>query len=204
MIGKYVESQEEEEIGQAKLEFWKYHICKGVGIDKVNIALDDEGINLFESCFECPEEELTKTINAQPAILAISIILYRLLQRNNIKPNIVTGHSLGEYSALVAASSLKFSDAVKLVRKRERYIQSVVPLGTGSMVAIISLNKNKIKNLIKKVSKFGIIEIVSYNSPYQIVISGEKNATKELLVLAEEYEEINIIFLKVVFPFISF
>jgi [acyl-carrier-protein] S-malonyltransferase len=133
----------------------------------------------------------------------MSIILYKLLQKNDINPDIIAGHSLGEYSALVAASSIKFKDAVKLVRKRGQYMQSATPLGTGFMAAIISLKKDKIEELIKKVSKFGIIEVANYNSPYQIVVSGKNEAIEKLLILGEEEEEINICPLKVSAPFHS-
>ena len=172
--------------------------------DEANIALKDEGFDLKKLCLEGPEEELTKTINAQPAVLTISIILYKLLQKNNINPSVVTGHSLGEYSALVAASSLEFEEAIRLVRKRGQYMQTTTPLGTGSMVAIISLKKDKIEELIKKVSKFGIIEIANYNSPYQIVVSGKSEVIDQLLILGEEEDEINIIPLKVSAPFHSY
>ena len=85
-------------------------------------------------------------------MLTMSIILYKLLQKNNINPGIVTSHSLGEYSALVAASSIEFKEAIRLVRKRGQYMQTATPFGTGSMAAIISLKKNKIEELIKKVN----------------------------------------------------
>jgi len=168
-----------------------------------NIALKDEEIDLKKLCIEGPEEELTKTINAQPAMLTISVILYKLLQKNNINPSIVTGHSLGEYSALVAASSIEFKEAVRLVRKRGQYMQIATPLNIGSMAAIISLKKDKIEELIKKVFKFGTIEIANYNSPYQIVVSGKKEVIDQLLLLGEEEEEINIVPLKVSAPFHS-
>jgi len=171
--------------------------------NQANIALNDEGVNLIKLCLEGPKEELTKTINAQPAVLTISIILYELLRKNNINPDIVTGHSLGEYSALVSASSIDFKEAVRLVRKRGQYMQSATPLGTGSMSAIISLKKDKIEELIKKVSKFGTIEIANYNSPYQIVVSGKIEVIKKLSILGEEEEEINIVPLKVSAPFHS-
>jgi len=171
--------------------------------DEANTALKDERVDLKKLCLEGPEEELTKTFNAQPAMLTTSIILYKLLQKNNINPDIVAGHSLGEYSALVAVSSIKFKDSVKLVRKRGQYMQSATPFGVGSMAAIISLKKDKIEELIKKVSKFGIIEIANYNSPYQIVVSGKSEAIKELLILGEEEKEINIYPLKVSAPFHS-
>ena len=169
-----------------------------------NIALKDEGFDLKKICLEGPEEELSKTINAQPAILTMSIILYKLLRKNNINPDMVAGHSLGEYSALVAASSIEFKEAIRLVRKRGQYVQTATPLGTGFMAAIISLKKDKIGELIKKVSKFGTIEIANYNSPYQIVVSGKSEVIEELLILGEEEEEeINVVPLKVSAPFHS-
>ncbi len=171
--------------------------------NEANIALKDEGVDLKKLCLEGPEEELTKTINAQPAMLTMSIILYKLLQKNNINPDIVAGHSLGEYSALVAASSIEFKEAVRLVRKRGQYMQTATPLGTGSMAAIISLQKDKIEELIKKVSKFGTIEVANYNSPYQIVVSGKSEVINKLLILGEKEEEINIVPLKVSAPFHS-
>jgi len=133
----------------------------------------------------------------------MSIILYKLLQKNNIDPGIVAGHSLGEYSALVAALSIEFKEAVKLVRKRGQYMQTATPFGIGSMAAIISLKKDKIEELIKKVSKFGTIEIANYNSPYQIVVSGKSEAIEKLLILGEKEEEVNIVPLKVSAPFHS-
>jgi [acyl-carrier-protein] S-malonyltransferase len=171
--------------------------------DEANLAFKDEGVDLKKLCIEGPEEELTKTINAQPAMLTMSIILYKLLQKNNINPDIVAGHSLGEYSALVAASSIQFKEAVRLVRKRGQYMQTATPLGYGSMAAMISLKKDKIEELIKKVSKFGTIEIANYNSPYQIVVSGKSEVIAKLLVLGEKEEEVNIVHLKVSAPFHS-
>jgi len=171
--------------------------------NEANTVLKDEDVDLKKLCIEGPEEELTKTINSQPAMLTISIILYKLLQKNNINPDIVAGHSLGEYSALVAASSIEFEEAIKLVRKRGQYMQTATPLGAGSMVAIISLQKDKIEELIKKASKFGTIEIANYNSPYQIVVSGKNEVIEKLLILGEEEEEVNVVPLKVSAPFHS-
>ncbi len=194
--------QGSQEVGMGKDLIKNYKEANEL-FNKANIALKDEGIDLKKLCLEGPEEELTKTINAQPAMLTISMILYKLLQKNNIIADVVAGHSLGEYSALVAASSIEFKEAVRLVRKRGQYMQTATPLGTGSMAAIISLKKNKIEELIKKVSKFGTIEIANYNSPYQIVVSGKSEVIDQLLVLGEEEEEINIVPLKVSAPFHS-
>jgi len=194
--------QGSQEVGMGKDLMKNYKEADEL-FDKANIALKDEEIDLKKLCLEGPEEELTKTINAQPAILTVSIILYKLLQKNNINPSIVAGHSLGEYSALVAASSVEFKEAVRLVRKRGQYMQTATPLKTGSMAAIISLKKDKIEELIKKVFKYGTIEIANYNSPYQIVVSGKKEVINKLLTLGEEEEEINIVPLKVSAPFHS-
>jgi len=194
--------QGSQEVGMGKDLIENYKEANEL-FNQANIALKNEEIDLRKLCLEGPEEELTKTINAQPAMLTISIILYKLLQKNNINPSVVAGHSLGEYSALVAASSIEFKEAVRLVRKRGQYMQTATPLGTGSMAAIISLKKDKIEELIKKVSKFGITEIANYNSPYQIVVSGKSEVIDQLLILGEEEEEISIVPLKVSAPFHS-
>ena len=194
--------QGSQEVGMGKDLIKKYKEANELFYE-ANIALKDEGFDLKTLCMEGPEEELTKTINSQPAMLTMSIILYKLLQKNNINPDIVAGHSLGEYSALVAASSIEFKDAVKLVRKRGQYMQTATPLGTGSMAAIISLKKDEIEELIKKASKFGTIEAANYNSPYQIVVSGKSEIINKLLILGEEEEEVNIVALKVSAPFHS-
>jgi len=194
--------QGSQEVGMGKDLIKNYKEANEL-FNEANIALKYEGIDLKKLCLGGPEEELTKTINAQPAVLTMSIILYKLLQKNNINPDVAAGHSLGEYSALVAASSIEFEEAIRLVRKRGQYMQSATPLGTGSMVAVISLKKYKLEELIKKVSKFGRIEIANYNSPYQIVVSGRSEVIDQLLILGEKEEEINIVSLKVSAPFHS-
>lgn len=194
--------QGSQEVGMGKDLIKNYKEAKEL-FNMANVALKNEEVDLKKLCLEGPEEDLTKTINVQPAVLTMSIILYKLLQKNNINPDIVAGHSLGEYSALVAASSIEFKEAVRLVRKRGQYMQTATPLGTGSMAAIISLQKDKIEELIKKASKFGTIEIANYNSPYQIVVSGKSEVINKLLILGEEEEEVNIVPLKVSAPFHS-
>jgi len=194
--------QGSQEVGMGKDLIKKYKEANEL-FDEANTALKDEEIDLRKLCLEGPEEELSSTVNSQPAILAISIILHKLLRKNCINPSIVAGHSLGEYSALVAASSIEFKEAIRLVRKRGQYMQTATPLGTGSMAAIISLKKDKIEELIKKVSKFGTIEVANYNSPYQIVVSGKSEVINKLLILGEEDEEVNVVPLKVSAPFHS-
>jgi len=194
--------QGSQEVGMGKDLIENYKEAEEL-FDQANSVLKDEEIDLKKLCLDGSEEELSSTVNSQPAILAISIILYKLLRKNNIKPDIVAGHSLGEYSALVAASSIRFKDAVKLVRRRGQYMQNATPLGIGSMAAIISFKKENMEELIKKVSDFGTIEIANYNSPYQIVVSGKSEVINKLLILGEEEEEINIVPLKVSAPFHS-
>src|SRR5579875_3709968 len=102
------------------------------------------GFPLSKLCFEGPEEELRKTENTQPAVLTVSVAAFRVLASQGHKPSLVAGHSLGEYSALVAAESLAFSDAVRLVRKRGEYMQEAVPQGVGAMAAILKLPEGKL------------------------------------------------------------
>src|ERR1700761_3667662 len=99
-------------------------------------------------CFEGPEEELRKTENTQPALLAVSIAAYRMLEEQGIRPRMVAGHSLGEYSALVAAGSLDFADALRLVRKRGRYMQEAVPQGVGAMAALLKLPEGTLDGIL--------------------------------------------------------
>lgn len=171
--------------------------------NKANEALKEERVDIGKICFEGPEEELKNTVNAQPAILTISTILYELLRKNKIKPSIVAGHSLGEYSALVASSAIKFEDAVKLVRKRGEFMQSATLEETGSMLAIIGLEKDEISKMCEKINDIGIVEIANHNSPTQIVVSGEIKALEKLSVMAKEKGARMAIPLKVSAPFHS-
>ena len=194
--------QGSQNIGMGKDLIEKYEEAKII-FEKANIALKEEGVDISKLCFEGPEEELKSTANAQPAILTISTILSALLEKNNIRPSVVAGHSLGEYSALVASSAIKFDKAVKLVRKRGEYMQDATPLGTGSMLAIIGLEEVEIIKLCKNVSSYGIIEITNYNSPTQIVVSGEIKPLEKLSELARARGAKKVIPLKVSAPFHS-
>ncbi|MGL5514735.1 MAG: ACP S-malonyltransferase, partial [Sporomusa sp.] len=128
------------------------------------------GISITDMCFNGPDEELKKTFNTQPAILTVSIACFEVLKQHGIKPDIVAGHSLGEYSALVAAGSLSFSDAVQLVRKRGQFMQEAVPLGEGSMAAIIGLDRDKVVEICRQVeTEVGEVQAVNFNCPGQIV-----------------------------------
>ena len=137
------------------------------------------GYSISKICFEGPEEELRLTPNTQPALLVVSTAACRLLGRD---PDVAAGHSLGEYSALVAAGCLRFEDAVVLVHKRGRYMQEAVPVGTGGMAAVLGVPGGEIERRLAEV-RAGVVEIANWNSDDQIVISGEKAAVEEALAL---------------------
>jgi [acyl-carrier-protein] S-malonyltransferase len=137
------------------------------------------GYSITELCFNGPEEELRKTFHTQPAILTVSIACYRLLEAAGYCPDIVAGHSLGEYSALVAAGSLTFADAVRLVRKRGQFMQEAVPLGEGGMAAILGLDREKIIAICQDIQgTTGPVQAVNFNCPGQVVIAGSTKAVE--------------------------
>ena len=141
------------------------------------------GYSIMKMCFEGPEEDLKLTANTQPAILTISCIANEILKENGIQPEITGGHSLGEYSALVAAGVLNFQDAVALVHKRGSYMQEAVPVGEGGMAAIIGVDRDKIVEVCQQVSAESPVQAVNFNCPGQIVIAG---ATKGVELAVEE------------------
>ncbi len=161
------------------------------------------GFSLSELCFNGPEEELKKTYNTQPAILTMSVALNRMLNNDGIYPDIVAGHSLGEYSALVASGVLKFEDAVSLVRKRGQFMQEASPLGLGSMYAIVGLPREKVEEICREAQLFGIVEPANFNSEKQIVISGEIKALEKAGELAKEAGAKRVVPLSVSAPFHS-
>ena len=137
------------------------------------------GFSLSKLCFEGPEEELRLTRNTQPALLVVSTAACRLLGRD---PAVAAGHSLGEYSALVAAGSLGFEDAVRLVHRRGRYMQEAVPVGAGAMAAVLGVPGQEIERRLAEV-RSGVVQVANWNSDDQTVISGEKAAVEEALAL---------------------
>lgn len=142
-------------------------------------ADDALGFSLTRLCFEGPDEELMMTYNTQPAILTASTACNLVLQEEGLRPDIVAGHSLGEYSALVAAESVSFADAVRTVRQRGRFMQEAVPLGEGAMAAILGLDEDRIKAVCAEVdSRDGTVEAVNFNCPGQIVIAGAAKAVE--------------------------
>ncbi len=143
------------------------------------------GFDVPELCFEGPKEQLNRTQNTQPCILTVSIAAYRVLESKGIKPSVVAGHSLGEYSALVAAGVVGFKDAVKLTAKRGAFMQEAVPEGKGLMAAVLGLSRDQVDEVCLQVSS-GYVAPANYNCPGQIVIAGEKQAVEEAMALAKE------------------
>lgn len=148
-------------------------------------ASDALGYDLAGLCFNGPKEELDKTFRTQPCILTVSIAIYKVLLSRGIKPSVVAGHSLGEYSALVAAEVLLFGDAVKLTEKRGQFMQEAVPEGRGLMAAVLGLERNKVDEICRLL-KTGYALPANYNCPGQIVIAGEKTAVEEAINLCKE------------------
>jgi [acyl-carrier-protein] S-malonyltransferase len=159
-----------------------YPSAKAV-FDEADKAL---GFSIAKMCFEGSEEDLKLTANTQPAILTCSIATYRVLEEKGLTPDFVAGHSLGEYSALVAAGALKFADAVRLVRKRGTYMQEAVPAGKGAMAAIMGLSPAVVTDVCKRASQGQVCAPANLNSPDQTVISGDAEAVKRAVELASQ------------------
>ncbi|MDP4177553.1 MAG: ACP S-malonyltransferase [Bacillota bacterium] len=139
-------------------------------------ASKELGFDVKKLCFEGPKEDLNKTENTQPAILTVSIAALKAFESYGIKPDAVAGLSLGEYSALVASGVFEFKDAVKLVKKRGKFMQEAVPARVGTMTAVLGMDEQGIREICEEAGKFGKIEPANFNCPGQIVIGGEINA----------------------------
>ena len=149
------------------------------------IADDALGFPLSKLCFEGPAEILKQTENQQPALLAVSIAAFTVLADQIGQPDYVAGHSLGEYSALVAAGSLDFADALRLVNKRGRYMQEAVPEGVGAMAALLRLPEGKLDEVLAAAGQGEVVTPAGFNSPDQIAISGNRGAVERAMELAK-------------------
>lgn len=152
-------------------------------------------------CFEGPEDDLKLTANTQPAILTVSVAAYRALEKHGVTPDMVAGHSLGEYSALVAAGALDFTDAVKLTRRRGQYMQEAVPAGEGAMAAILGLSPSDVAEICKKAAGSEVVSAANLNSPEQIAISGHAGAVKRAVEIASQSGAKRAVMLAVSAPF---
>jgi [acyl-carrier-protein] S-malonyltransferase len=164
------------------------------------------GYKLSQLCFEGPEEELKLTEITQPAILTASVAAWRVLQEKGLKPDLifsdyVAGHSLGEYSAHVAAGTLAFADAVRTVRNRGKYMQEAVPVGVGAMAAILGMTLDQVSEIANEAAQGQVCQAANINSPEQIVISGHVGAVDRAIKLAIERGAKKAVSLPVSAPF---
>lgn len=159
------------------------------------------GFSLSRLCFEGPEEDLKKTENTQPALLTVSIAAHSVLAAEGVRADFVAGHSLGEYSALVAAGALRFADAVRLVRQRGRYMQEAVPEGVGAMAALLRLPEGALDGILERAAEGEVVSAANLNSPDQVVIAGHAGAVERAMNLAREAGARRVVALPVSAPF---
>ncbi len=159
------------------------------------------GFAISQLCFEGPEDQLRLTENTQPAILACSVAVHAVLRERGVEPSYVAGHSLGEYSALVAAGSIEFGDALRLVRKRGRYMQQAVPSGVGAMAALIGMPAGKLESICSEAARGEVVAPANLNSPAQAVIAGHAGAVERAMELAKQAGARKAVLLQVSAPF---
>lgn len=180
-IGLVFPGQGSQSVGMGKALYDAHPSLKPV-YDEASTVL---GYDVAELCFAGPAERLNRTEFTQPALLVSSVAALKLFEPVGIKPVAVAGHSLGEYSALVAAGGVSFRDAVGLVQKRGRYMSEAVATGTGLVAALLGLTAEVVKDVCHKASSVGIVAAANFNSPGQVVIAGEKAAVERAIELAK-------------------
>ena len=191
-----------QEVGMGKDFFDRYATSRAI-FERSDEAL---GFNLSRIIFSGPDHELEKTEYAQPAILTMSMALFRCLEEEKgvgFAPDFVAGHSLGEYTALVASKALSLEDGVRLVHLRGKLMQETVPLGVGSMAAIIGLDGESVISICESASKLGVCQAANFNAPGQIVISGERQAVDKAVSMCKDAGAKRALPLKVSAPFHS-
>jgi [acyl-carrier-protein] S-malonyltransferase len=174
--------QGSQAVGMGKELSEKYPIARQT-FEEADEAL---GYKLSQVCFEGPEEQLRLTEITQPAILAVSVAALRVVEGRLPKPSFVAGHSLGEYSAHVASGTMSFADAVRTVRNRGKYMQEAVPVGVGTMAAILGMELEKVAAVCQEAAQSEVCAPANINSPEQIVISGNTAAVERGTMLADE------------------
>ena len=168
MIAFIFPGQGSQQVGMGKALAESFPVCRET-FDEADVALDE---TISKLCFEGPERELMMTENTQPALLTVEIATYRLLVSKGIVPEFMAGHSLGEYSAHVAAGTLSFADGLRIVRKRGRYMQEAVPLGTGAMAAVLGLDGSIVSKACAETGLNEVVSAANFNAPGQVVIAG--------------------------------
>jgi len=189
--------QGSQSVGMGKELFDNHSVARRT-FEEADEAL---GYKLSHLCFEGPEEKLKLTEITQPAILTASVAALRVLQARGLKPDYVAGHSLGEYSAHVAAGTLKFADALRTVRNRGKYMQEAVPVGVGAMAAILGMTLDKVNDVARDAAQGEVCQAANINSPEQIVISGHAGAVERAVKLAGERGAKKAVSLPVSAPF---
>ena len=197
MIACVFPGQGAQKVGMGKALAEEFDVCR----DAFAEADDALGEPLSRLCFEGPEETLLLTENAQPAILAVSIAIFRLARSRGIEPAFAAGHSLGEYSAHVAAGTLSFADALRTVRRRGQYMQEAVPLGEGAMAAVLGLGAQDVADVCAAASDGGVVTPANLNAPGQVVIAGHAAAVARAGELAKAKGARRVIALAVSAPF---
>jgi [acyl-carrier-protein] S-malonyltransferase len=186
-------------VGMGREFYGAFPVAKRT-FDESSEALE---FDMARLCFEGSSEELRLTANTQPAILTVSVAAWRVLyEETGIKPDFTAGHSLGEYSALVASGAMDFKDAVRVVRERGEFMQTAVPDGVGAMAAVLGLSKEKVEEVCKEASADGlIVSPANFNAPEQVVISGNKEAVERAGALSKSNGAKRVVFLEVSAPF---
>ena len=197
MIAFVFPGQGSQKVGMGKALAELSPICR----DTFAEADEALGEPLSALCFDGPEDRLVLTENTQPAILAVSIAAYRLLVSRGLQPAFVAGHSLGEYSANVAAGTIGFADALRIVRKRGRYMQEAVPVGTGAMAAIVGLEAAAVEQACLEAAEGEVVSPANFNDTKQIVIAGHAGAVKRATERAKALGARRALPLKVSAPF---
>ncbi|MDF2608041.1 MAG: malonyl CoA-acyl carrier protein transacylase [Bacillales bacterium] len=192
--------QGSQKVGMGKDFYDSFPDSKNL-FDEINSFLE---FSLTDIMFNGPSDELTKTFNTQPALLAVSTVILEQLTKNGINPDSVAGHSLGEYSALVAANSLSIKEAIKLVYTRGKLMSEAVPSGNGAMAAVLGLNFIEVEEVVNNFRSVGeVVCIANYNCPGQVVISGTKAGIDFIAPQLKEKGAKRVLMLPVSGPFHS-
>jgi [acyl-carrier-protein] S-malonyltransferase len=189
--------QGSQEVGMGRALADAFPICRET-FEEADAALGD---SISRLCFEGPAERLTLTENTQPAILAVSVAAWRLLASRGFAPAFVAGHSLGEYSAHVAAGTFSFADAIRIVRRRGRYMQEAVPVGAGAMAAILGLDAGRVAQACAEAAQGEVVSPANMNAPGQIVIAGARDAVARAGERARQLGAKRVVGLPVSAPF---
>lgn len=197
MIAFMFPGQGSQYVGMGKALAQTFSICRET-LEQADAAL---GEPLSKLCFEGPAETLTLTENTQPAVLAVSVAVYRLLVSRGLRPALAAGHSLGEYSAHVAAGTISFADALHTVRGRGRYMQEAVGVGEGAMAAVLGLSVEIVDQACEEAAKGEVVSTANLNAPGQVVIAGTREAVSRASTRAKDLGAKRVVSLNVSAPF---